>query len=148
MNTKQCPLWSGSLQCMMCEGFHFTLLLRLYMDTSPQQKYTARCSNEKVYHFKSGPFSKTYHFSWNWKFQLGKDITFLDAFDILAAETAKENVKPGHRAPRHAALHFTLCRPCLTPLSCFFFEAHSPVQLAVCSSIYFCSYSHLSCNVQ
>lgn len=78
----------------------------------------------------------------------GKDITFLDAFDILAAETAKEKVKPGHRAPRHAPLHCTLCRPCLTPWSCFFFEAHSPVQLAVCSSIYFCFYSHLSCSIQ
>lgn len=130
----------------MYEGFHFILLLRLYMDTSPQQKNTAQCSEQEVSHFMPDPFSKTCHFSWNWKFQLGKDITFLDAFDILAAETPKEKVKPGHRAPRLMPLHSMLCRPCLTPLPTFFFEVLCNSQFA-CLSI-FCFYLHLSCHVQ
>lgn len=47
MNIKHCPLWSGKLQWVLYEGFHFILLSKLYMDTSMRCEYTAQCSEKK-----------------------------------------------------------------------------------------------------
>lgn len=85
---------------------------------------------KKVSPFISGPFSEAYHFFWNWKFQLEKDIAFLVAFYIPAAGRPKEEVSPGRREHLDR-LPSALCFAALATLSWLF---SIPTRAILCKS--------------
>lgn len=95
----------------------------------------------KVSPFIADPFSKVYHLFWNWKFQLEKDITFLVAFYILAADRPNEEVSPEHS--KHVdRVHSALCFAVHASLSWLLSVLTYAVlcNSLLCLVIYFCFY--------